>query len=461
MARVTTIAGRPGLYVEWTDGHGRWHRQRVYGSRREATRLCRELEAKADRQRLGLDAASEPTPRQEMGLEALAAAWRDWVLVHRAESTWESYALGLEQVFAWLGSQGREPQSVGDLRLEDMTSFAKARRAAGLAIRTVNMRIGAVRTLLNWGVEHGHVRANPLAGWKPIDWRRVKGGPPRERPALTAGQIEALLAASPAELADVWRFLLGTGLRSGELGELAWPDVDWERRRIRVRTETTKGRRDRHVDLRDDLVAVLRRQRERMVGRMAAAEHRVGLAEALARKADGDGGRQRAARRLAQAQRATETAGRLVFTNTGGGPWQDALSRRLKPCLAAARRWARERLAHELEAMDKASLLPLLEAGAGPWADTLDRRLTPLYEALRMPDADVHALRHTFGSHLIAAGVDVKQVAELMGHASPQVTLKHYAHVLPGRGRDAVELIPLPDGRIETSHPRRTRAVAQ
>ncbi|MAG36564.1 MAG: site-specific integrase, partial [Dehalococcoidia bacterium] len=50
-----------------------------------------------------------------------------------------------------------------------------------------------------------------------------------------------------------------------------------------------------------------------------------------------------------------------------------------------------------------------------------------------------HDLRHTFGSRMIEAGVDVATVGALMGHGSPRVTLEVYAHVLPGSMRAAIE----------------------
>jgi integrase len=42
----------------------------------------------------------------------------------------------------------------------------------------------------------------------------------------------------------------------------------------------------------------------------------------------------------------------------------------------------------------------------------------------------VHALRHTFGSLLLDAGVPVKHVSEQMGHASPTITMQVYQHIL-------------------------------
>lgn len=45
----------------------------------------------------------------------------------------------------------------------------------------------------------------------------------------------------------------------------------------------------------------------------------------------------------------------------------------------------------------------------------------------------LHHLRHTFASELLAAGADLLVVSQLLGHASPTITLEIYAHALPPR----------------------------
>lgn len=49
-----------------------------------------------------------------------------------------------------------------------------------------------------------------------------------------------------------------------------------------------------------------------------------------------------------------------------------------------------------------------------------------------------HALRHTFASFCFANGVDVKTVSKILGHASIQITLNTYIHLLEGTEKDAV-----------------------
>ena len=51
-------------------------------------------------------------------------------------------------------------------------------------------------------------------------------------------------------------------------------------------------------------------------------------------------------------------------------------------------------------------------------------------------------LRHSFGTELVAAGVDVGTVAKLMGHSNPVMLLTHYQYVMDKQKKDAVESLP-------------------
>ena len=51
-----------------------------------------------------------------------------------------------------------------------------------------------------------------------------------------------------------------------------------------------------------------------------------------------------------------------------------------------------------------------------------------------------HALRHSFATHLLQAGVDVRMVQELLRHSSLTTTMV-YLHLDPGRLQGAVDLL--------------------
>jgi hypothetical protein len=60
-----------------------------------------------------------------------------------------------------------------------------------------------------------------------------------------------------------------------------------------------------------------------------------------------------------------------------------------------------------------------------------ERMYKPLLKRLQLPMLSFHDLRHTAATLLLKAGVPVKVVSEMLGHASVAFTLQTYAHVLP------------------------------
>ena len=98
-----------------------------------------------------------------------------------------------------------------------------------------------------------------------------------------------------------------------------------------------------------------------------------------------------------------------------------------------------------------------LKAGLGkPDADTLvfsepdgsilpPNRLSWLWRSavkhLKAPKVNLHALRHTYASALIAAGLDVITVQHKMGHATATTTLNTYGHLFKKDDRAAVSAI--------------------
>ena len=51
-------------------------------------------------------------------------------------------------------------------------------------------------------------------------------------------------------------------------------------------------------------------------------------------------------------------------------------------------------------------------------------------------------LRHSFGTHLVGAGVDAKTVPQLMGHRNVTLTLTHHTHPDAAAHRAAVARLP-------------------
>ena len=64
------------------------------------------------------------------------------------------------------------------------------------------------------------------------------------------------------------------------------------------------------------------------------------------------------------------------------------------------------------------------------------RSFALLLKKLHIPHQGFHALRHTFATRALECGMDVRTLAEILGHKNPTVTLNRYAHSLMEHKRE-------------------------
>lgn len=74
-------------------------------------------------------------------------------------------------------------------------------------------------------------------------------------------------------------------------------------------------------------------------------------------------------------------------------------------------------------------------------AAMLSKHIKRLLEQAGLPDMRFHDLRHSAASILLAMGVPIKVVQEILGHSSPRITLEVYGHVSAGMQAEAAEKI--------------------
>ncbi|HXG46414.1 MAG TPA: integron integrase [Methylomirabilota bacterium] len=222
-----------------------------------------------------------------------------------------------------------------------------------------------------------------------------------ERPArlpevLSREEVKRVLAAVEADYALPLKLLYGSGLRLMELLRLRIKDLDLERNQIVVRDG--KGMKDRVTmvpeKLKPELQTHLERVRAQWEADVAAGYAGVWLPDALARK---------------YPNAPKEWAWQWVF------PGWSLTKGRVRPDAPAhgLGLWRHHQTPENLQRAMKAACL---RAG-------VNKRATP------------HTLRHSFATHLLEGGTDIRTVQELLGHRDVATT-QIYTHVMrrPGLG---------------------------
>ena len=77
--------------------------------------------------------------------------------------------------------------------------------------------------------------------------------------------------------------------------------------------------------------------------------------------------------------------------------------------------------------------------GTAPNPEAFSNLFQDLAKRAQLRPIRLHDVRHSYATAALAAGVPVKVVSQRLWHADITVTLKIYAHVMPGDDEDAAQ----------------------
>lgn len=286
-----------------------------------------------------------------------------------SEHTLRNYQSDLKQFYDYLTQtpEGKRRPAPELEQIDNITirEFLGALYQKGNKKTSVARKLASLRSFMKFLAVRGAIPANPA---KTVATPRQ---PKRLPDYLTINGTEALVeapdASTPAGKRDraILELLYATGVRVSELVGLDMEDINFGDSLIRV---LGKGRKER-------IVPFGQKARE-------ALELYLGAREELRPRKQG-----RSLRRPEPANEGrgnTKTAGAAVFLNSRGG---------------------------RLTARSIGYLV--------------DRYIGQLAQKMK---AHPHTLRHTFATHMLGAGADLRSIQELLGHESLSTTQK-YTHV--------------------------------
>lgn len=278
--------------------------------------------------------------------------------------------------------------ALGKMRLDQVTGgdlaafYGRLRTEGGqggrvLSASTVARVHATVSRAFRDAVEAGHLAVNPARTVPTLQRpRQAKPGGSALR-YWTADELRAFLEHAKGErLYPALHLAAFTGMRRGEVAGLRWQDVDLNGAFLTVRETRTSA---------TDLGAG-------SGTRVIVGEPKSGHG----RRVDLDPGTVAVLR----AWRKRQAEDRLAL----GGAWP----------------------AH--------GLVFTMEDGQAPHPDTFSKVFDRLARTAPVSRITLHGLRHTHATLLLKAGEPVNAVAARLGHQDATVTLKYYAHVIPGQG---------------------------
>jgi len=242
-------------------------------------------------------------------------------------------------------------------------------REQGHSEHTLHRCYQRLRQVYDYAVRRRIVIVNPMLA---VDAPTMHAALPT---VLTAPQILRFLTfAAQNDYSPLWLLLVQTGLRRGEALGVRWQDIDLDKGKLQVRQCVESLRGKPHIQ----------------TPKSKAALRTITLfPESVASL------RAHRARQLERRLQAIEWEDNdLVFCTVAGKPLAPTnVLRALKAIRVKANR----------EVENDADLLP---------------------------EFDIHDLRHTHATHLLADGWPVPTVSRRLGHANPGITMTIYAHAL-------------------------------
>lgn len=230
-------------------------------------------------------------------------------------------------------------------------------------------------SILSDAVDEGYLTHNPA-------WRVYKPkGQKKERPVADEEMVQKLIVALEGQSMKYevyFKLVLATGIRRGEACGIRWSDIDWRHKTIHIQRTVIK------------------------------------------------------------------LTGEPIFTKepkTASGNRRVYISKEMVKLLKAWKQECVWQMGQELgQTLTEEDYLFRQPNGEPMVPTTFTFRFKKILKQNGLPEnLNVHSLRHTNASLMIAQGVDVRTVAGLLGHSQPSTTLDIYSHAFDKNKRAAQE----------------------
>lgn len=210
-------------------------------SKKLAELFLKDIELKAERKQLGF------LDRKEVDLDVFVKEYLAYSQTNHRSSTTTRYRAAIDNFIRFIREK-TNIKRLNDITTDTIEQYKIWRRNTvvaangknpsrvkpqylrqGAKAHTINLEVRTLRSMLYLAVKWMKLEINPAHGVKDL-----KAEDSKKRRFLTDAECDQLLAASPPELYSIFFVLIYTGMRKGELINLEWKDIDFNRGVIKV-----------------------------------------------------------------------------------------------------------------------------------------------------------------------------------------------------------------------------------
>jgi len=224
--------------------NGKRVRRRVGTSKKIAQLALQDAEVKVARQEFGF-------ARNDILLSKFFEQFLEYSEANHRERTTARYRAVIDHFRAFLDDKHPSLAMMSQLTTEVIDRYTVHRRTSwvnpngqavetdtdvkdhtrkGARAHTINFEVATLKTIFNLAIKWGYLRENPSKSVK-----KLKVDDAKQVRFLSQDECKRLLDACSADLYPIYFTFLNTGMRKAELENLVWDDIDFERRKIKIR----------------------------------------------------------------------------------------------------------------------------------------------------------------------------------------------------------------------------------
>jgi len=222
---------------------GRRVRRRIGSSKRIAELALKDAEVKAAKEEFGF-------AQNDITIDKYMAQFLDYSRANHRESTTNRYRAVIDHFKEFLEAK-QDITFMSEITTEIVDQYKVFRKNSlvnpnghpvesdedieeytrkGARAHTINFEIAALKTIFNVAIKWGYLKENPTKGIK-----KLKVTDSKALKFLSIEECQKLLNACPPDLHPIYFTFLNTGMRKAELENLEWDDIDFKRRKIKIR----------------------------------------------------------------------------------------------------------------------------------------------------------------------------------------------------------------------------------